>query len=118
MNPEGSFGEDKALGQFEDLWIRWDDGIEGRIQTHYLDVDLLRGAPAHSDRTDHRSPVNQGEITLKWCRPGQGQRRDPPLTDLVLKDLARRPEDRGSAGLANGDLGARHLGVIETLEQQ
>src|SRR3989442_1576749 len=78
---------------------------------------LLRRVAAHADGPD-RLPVHwDGDAAVEGGGAGEGEGRDAPRTRLVLELLARPPEDRGRPGLADADLDAGNLCVVEPVQQ-
>lgn len=59
-----------------------------------------------------------GSPPCSAAAPGRASAEYPASLDLVLEDLARAPEDGRGPGLGDAHLDARHLRVVEPVEDQ
>src|SRR5262249_13205798 len=79
---------------------------------------FLRCVSAHTDGANDFSIDEDGNSSLERRSAWQHQRSGSPVFDLVLELLARPAEIRGRTSLADCDIDARDLRIVETLEEQ
>jgi hypothetical protein len=79
---------------------------------------LLGGVAADSDCADHSAIHEERDATLERGCTREHQRCDPTFANLVLEDFARPAEDRRRPRLADSHLHARHLGVVQPLQEE
>src|SRR5438874_2528763 len=79
---------------------------------------FLRRIPTDSDRTDHFPFENNGNAALQRRRSGQSQSSYATVADLIFKDFAWPSENCRGARLADSNLHAGNLSVVQSLEQQ
>src|SRR5712691_3482203 len=90
-----------------------------RRSTRFGDVLVLRGRlPAHANGADDFSFIRDGNAALQRRGAGKGQCRNAPVADLVFEHLARPAEDCRRPCLADADVDARNLGIVEPFEQE
>src|SRR5207245_1633456 len=90
-----------------------------RRSTRFGDVLVLRGRlPAHANGADDFSFIRDGNAALQRRGTGERQRRNAPVADLVFEHFAGPPEDCRRPRLADADVDARNLGIVEAFEQE
>src|SRR5206468_9135840 len=78
---------------------------------------LLRTVPTRADGPDDLTLYRNWDPALEGRRPRQRQCGYTPVLYLVFEHLAGPTEDGCRPSLANGDLNAGNLSIIQTLQQ-
>src|SRR5213080_485021 len=73
---------------------------------------------ADSDGADHFAFNLDWNATLQRGGPGQLQRLDSPVANLILKDFARPTENSRGSRFSDADFHACDLRVVEALKEQ
>ena len=108
----------KTFRELKDLWVKRNDGVDCRIESDNFDVDFVRSDRDGASR-DHRSNDlsidDDRYAALQRGEVGKRCHRRPSLVDHVLEKLRRPFKLDRRPRLADGDIGSRGKGIIQTL---
>src|SRR5262249_32900114 len=92
---------------------------DGSGRSRFRNVFIfLRSIAADAYCADDFAFIDDRYSALKRCRAGQREGRNAPVAYLIFEDFAWPSEDRGGAGLADADLNARNLRIVEAVQDE